>query len=322
MHVQPAHPRTKARVLCAGEALIDVVAGRGEPAEHVGGSLLNVAAGLAALGHPVRLAAWWGRDARGERLTQWTQDAGVEIVRGTDAAVATSVAYATLDEQARATYTFDLTWDLPELADLDADAHLHAGSIGATLEPGGTKVVAAARALREHGTVSYDPNVRPALMGSPEQVLGRIEGLIALADVVKASDEDTAWLYPGASVDDVMARWLALGPAMVVVTRGGEGASVLLAGTDDPQQVAPLSVELADTVGAGDSFMAGLLGGLLDEGLLGSTDARARLRDATFADVLPAVRRAVLTSGITVQHHGAYAPTASEIEALESQERR
>ena len=107
-------------------------------------------------------------------------------------------------------------------------------------------------------------------MGSPDEVRPRMEAFIALADVVKASDEDIAWLYPARFVPDVLRRWGALGASLAVVTRGGEGALYAL------NHVGSLAIcEAAapgvDTVGAGDSFMAGLLSGLLDAGLLGAS---------------------------------------------------
>lgn len=300
-------------VLCLGEALIDVVQREDSSAEHVGGSLLNVAAGVATLGHPAEICAWWGRDARGDSLADWATRSGVEIVAGTDSAERTAVAHALLDAEGRATYEFDITWDVPPLPDLDRYGHLHTGSIAATLEPGGTKVVETVRAIREHATVSYDPNVRPALMNAPEQVRERVEELIGLADLVKASDEDLEWLYPGEPVEDVMRRLVKAGPSMVVVTRGPWGAYALLADNRDMLHVDQLTVEVGDTVGAGDSFMAGLIAGLLDAGLLGSDEARGRLRAAGWSAVQPALHNAVVTSALTVIRRGAYAPTAAEV---------
>ncbi|MBK8462701.1 MAG: carbohydrate kinase [Nigerium sp.] len=303
-------------VLCLGEALIDVVVRADSSEEHVGGSLLNVAAGVATLGRPASICAWWGRDQRGDRLAQWATSSGVTIVPGTDSAAKTPVAIAVLDAEGRATYEFDLEWEVPELPDLHQYGHLHTGSIAATLEPGGSAVVDAARRIRETATVSYDPNIRPALMHTPEQVRDRIEDLVGLSDLVKVSDEDLAWLYPEEPVEDVMRRWIAQGPSMVVVTRGPWGAYAALAGNRDMLHIDQMTVTLADTVGAGDSFMAGLIAGLSDAGLLGSVEARQRLRDAGWSDVQSALHNAVITSGITVSKHGAYAPTAAEVAAV------
>ena len=309
-------------VLCLGEALIDVVV-RGESREeHVGGSLLNVAAGIATLGHATSICAWWGRDERGKRLAEWATASGVTIVPGTDSATRTAVAIAQLDAEGRATYEFDLEWDVPPLVDLAPYGHLHTGSIAATLEPGGSDVLEAVRRIKPNATVSYDPNIRPALMGTPEHVRGRVEELVGLSDLVKVSDEDLAWLYPDEPVEQIMRRWIASGPAMVVVTRGPWGAYASLANNRDMLHIDQMTVTLADTVGAGDSFMAGLIAGLLDAGLLGSPDARQRLWEAGWSDVQSALHNAVVTSGITVSKHGAYAPGPDEVAAVKQADPR
>ena len=302
------------QVLCLGEALVDVVMREGEvTGEHVGGSPLNVACVLSRLDHPATIGAWWGADERGHRIEAHAAEHGVAVAPGSNGAEKTSVAYAHLDAEGRADYEFDLDWALPALDGLDRVAHLHTGSIAATLEPGGSQVVEAVRAVREHGTISYDPNIRPALMGSPVEVQLRIEELVGLADVVKASDEDLEWLFPGTPVEDIMRRWATMGPSLVVVTRGPWGAYALLAHNRDMLHVDQMTVKLADTVGAGDSFMGGLLSGLLDAGLLGTREASEALGRATWDQVQPALHRAVSTSGLTVSHAGAHAPTREEL---------
>ena len=168
------------RVLSLGEALIDVVIRPESTQEHVGGSLLNVAVGIATLGQPAGICAFWGKDDHGALLRDWAESAGVEIVPGTDSAEKTPVAFAHIDDEGHATYDFDLTWEVPQVPDLASFGHLHTGSIGATLEPGGSEVLAIAGRMREHGTVSYDPNIRPALMKSPDAVMDRVEHLVAL----------------------------------------------------------------------------------------------------------------------------------------------
>ena len=229
----------------------------------------------------------------------------------------TSVAQATLDAQGQATYHFDLTWSVPDLAGIDPVGHVHTGSIAATIEPGGTQVLDAVRTLRQRGTVSYDPNMRPTLMGSPDQVRERVEAILALSDVVKASDEDIQWLYPGSYQPDVLRAWLDAGPSLAVITRGGKGAlyAVRSAAPGEVTTVAARPVEVIDTVGAGDSFMAGLVSGLLDSGYLGSLAARERLAAAGIDDIRPSIDRALATSSATVARTGAYAPSRAEIGA-------
>jgi fructokinase len=306
----PSRPHG-ARTLVIGEALVDAVTDAfGGLVEHVGGSPANVAFGLAALEHPVDLATWIAEDERGRRIEAVCRERGVTLTPGSTGAAATSVAHATLRADGSATYVFDLDWRLPPLADLSAYDHVHTGSIAAVLEPGGADVRGAIRRAREAGaTVSYDPNARPSLMGDPADARRLIEAAVVSADVVKLSDEDVAWLCPGEPLEQVVEGWGALGPAVVVVTRGGEGALVGITATGELQALPAPQVAVVDTVGAGDSFMAGLVSGLLDAGLLGGEDARRALRAATLTDVSPAVHRALLTGALTVQRAGAHAPT-------------
>ena len=307
-------PPADVPVVVVGELLVDIVRHPdGHTAEHVGGSPANVAVGLARLGHDTHFATLVGTDERGARCEAHVAQGGVHLLPGSvSPAHPTSTALATLDEHGAASYVFDLHWDLPEVALPPATGHLHMGSIGTTLEPGADEVTTAIHRVRAQGTVSYDPNVRPTIMGAVELVRPRVEELVALSDVVKCSEDDIDWLYPGESAAAVMARWVELGAPLVVVTLGGAGVTWRL-GEGEVHHAPAGHDEVVDTVGAGDSFMAGLVSGLLDAGLLGSTGARDRLTGATDADVAPSLERALATSAVTVQHAGAYGPTREEI---------
>ncbi len=303
-----------APVVVIGELLVDIVSRPdGSTAEHVGGSPANVAVGLARLGHDTHFATLVGTDERGARCEAHVAQGGVHLLEGSvSAAHPTSTALASLDDRGAATYVFDLHWDLPEVALPDGTGHLHIGSIGTTLRPGAAVVTAAVHRVREHGTVSYDPNVRPTIMGAVEAVRPRVEELVALSDVVKCSEDDIDWLYPGETAAEVMARWTRLGAVLVVVTLGGEGVTWRLRDGEAHLDRAHAD-DVVDTVGAGDSFMAGLVSGLLDAGLLGTAHARDRLATATDAEVAPAIARALATSAVTVRRAGAYGPTREEI---------
>lgn len=306
-----------AAVLTVGEALIDIVVphGDGERSEHVGGSPANVAIGVAALGHESRLTAYLGEDEHGDRVREHVERYGVTLTEGSTGATRTSTATAHLDADAVATYDFDLSWEVgPQ--DLTGTGHVHTGSIAATVEPGGSAVVELIERARSQATVSYDPNARPSIMGSPEDARGRIEECIGRSDVVKASLEDVEWLYGGgeeADVVEIVHRWGQLGPHLVVVTRGGEGAVVHLSRDDTTLELPSLTVQVIDTVGAGDSFMSGLVSGLLDAQLLGSPEARQRLARAELEDIAPALERAVACAGWTVARAGAAAPTRRDL---------
>jgi fructokinase len=303
------------RTLVVGEALVDAVTtAGGETAEHVGGSPANVAFGLAALEHQVDLATWIATDERGRRIEEVCEQRGVTLTAGSRSAPFTSVAHATLDDTGAAAYVFELEWQMAAVPGLTAYGHVHTGSIAAVLEPGSSQVRETLAAARELGaTVSYDPNARPSLMGRPEQARTTIERSIALSDVVKVSDEDIEWLCPGESIDEVVGSWGELGPSLVVVTRGGEGAVVRVTRTGEQQALPAQSVTVVDTVGAGDSFMAGLVSGLVDAGLLGGPAARDRLQAASLADVVPSVERALRTGALTVVRAGAHAPTRNDL---------
>ncbi|GAA2161835.1 fructokinase [Humibacillus xanthopallidus] len=303
------------RTLVIGEALVDAVTdASGTVTEHVGGSPANVAFGLAALDHPVDLATWIATDERGRRIEAVCRERGVALTPGSQDAPFTTVAHATLDASGAATYVFDLDWRLAPIADLTAYGHVHTGSIAAVLEPGGADVRAALAAARATGaTVSYDPNARPSLMGAPADARRLIEEAVASADVVKLSDEDIEWLCPGEALEDVIAAWGTLGPALIVVTRGGAGAVVSVPATGEVESLPAPAVDVVDTVGAGDSFMAGLVSGLLDAGLLGGSAQRESLRAAALADVAPAVRRALRTGALTVERAGAHAPHRADL---------
>lgn len=301
------------RVLSVGEALIDIVhTVDGQVAEHVGGSPANVAVGLARLGHPTQLATHVGTDDRGRRITDYLAERDVGLTPGSDSAERTPTAAATVDAAGVATYEFDLSWELPEV-DLDGLGHVHTGSIAATLEPGGHQVVQLIERARAGATVSYDPNARPTIMGSPEDARQRIEECIGRSDVVKSSTEDVEWLYAGAPMDVVAHEWGRLGPGLVIITHGGEGALVHLSGSGQSTHVPARTVDVIDTVGAGDSFMAGLISGLIDEGLLGSVEARARLAAADLGTVERAVARGIATASYTVARAGAASPTRADL---------
>ena len=302
------------RLLVIGEALVDIVTdASGESDEHIGGSPANVAVGLARLDHTVDFATWLGDDERGSRIADHLKRHGVHVLPESFGARRTSVAAATLDQGGAATYDFDLHWELPEVALSPGTSHVHTGSIATVLQPGAQSVTAALRAVREVGTVSYDPNIRPSIMGDLDAVRGRVEELVALSDVVKASEDDLELLYPDEATEQVMARWIELGAGLTLVTLGSEGVVYRVA-SDDTVVAEPARAEgVVDTVGAGDSFMAGLVSGLVVAGLLGDPAARERLRGATLEDVSPAVDRGLATSGVTVGRAGAYAPSLDEL---------
>ncbi|MBO0744475.1 MAG: carbohydrate kinase, partial [Candidatus Dormibacteraeota bacterium] len=197
--------------------------------------------------------------------------------------------------------------DLPHsLPGVDA---LHFGSFSLALEPGG----AVLRGLleREAGRrlISLDPNVRPSLLPAREDYRPLLERLIAHADLVKVSDADAAWIYPGETAGEVAGRWRRLGAALVVVTRGLEGSWACNGAAAATVTAHPVSV--VDTIGAGDAFTSGLLAwlashdGLHRQALLGLDEAA----------LTEALGFAALVSALTCTRAGAEPPTQSEVAA-------
>jgi fructokinase len=299
--------------LVIGEALVDVVVRTdGTTDAHPGGSPANVAIGLGRLGRDVELLAYLADDPNGTLVREHLAASQVALADGSLGAPRTSVATARLDETGAATYEFDLEWAIAAGASpRSAPVVVHTGSIAAVLHPGAADVRRIVASVRDTATVTYDPNARPTLMGNPADARVAIEETVALADVVKVSDEDLEWLSGTPDVDAVARGWLALGPAFVVVTRGGSGATAFLPGGREISITAP-SVTVADTVGAGDSFMGGLIDGLWGFGLLGAVrrDALRAISDETLTAIL---ERCARIAAITVSRPGANPPGSAEL---------
>ncbi|MEJ5946255.1 carbohydrate kinase [Pseudokineococcus basanitobsidens] len=306
--------------LVVGEALVDVVHRDGSSREHPGGSPANVALGLARLGRRTELLTRLADDERGRRVADHLRASGVRLAAPLLPAaedVRTSTAQAHLALDGGATYEFDLDWDLPPdvLAAAAADAPplvVCAGSLGTALAPGDEQVRVLLAALRPSTTVVYDPNLRPTIIGPAAGVRSGVEALVASSDVVKLSAEDAEWLFPDRAPEDTVRSWLGLGPALVVLTRGGDGAlAVCAAGeVDEPGRL----VDVADTVGAGDSFTGALVDALWSAGLLGG-DRRAALAATDLPTLRDCVAAATDVAAITVSRPGADPPTRAELDA-------
>ncbi|PYI66913.1 carbohydrate kinase [Arthrobacter livingstonensis] len=307
-----------------GEALIDEVVRAGQaPVPHVGGSPLNVAVGLARLGHPVQFLGRFGRDAYGDMVAAHLAGNAVLVPVAPDG-LPTSIARAVLSPGGAAAYEFALDWELPAVARqpdgapnfmLAATTLLHTGSIATMLAPGAGQVFSAVVAAHPSATISYDPNCRPSIIKDVNHAREQAEKFVRLSDVVKASDEDLAWLYPGTDPKESARRWLAMGgtegPAVVIVTQGGDGPWAVCAAGEAACEVPP--TEVVDTVGAGDSFMAALLAALVDRELDGA-QRRDTLRAITREQLEELIRYAARAAAITVSRAGANPPTRAELQ--------
>ena len=317
---EPKLSDSKALVTVIGESLVDIIEdprqGNTARETHPGGSPLNVAVGCARLGLQTQLVTHFAEDPYGQLIAKHLEKNGVETIVG--GSQPTSTAVATLDDAGAARYTFAISWDIngasiPALAATESCVHVHTGSIATVLPPGSTSVMGLIQGARHHATISFDPNCRPAI--SPDKAAARkqAEDFVASSDIVKASDEDLRWLYPHRSLEESMNAWLALGPALVALTRGANGP-VLLSGCGRVD-VTGETVTVADTVGAGDSFMAALISGLMQLNALG-TAGRERLHGITQDQLHALARYANKAAGITCSRPGANPPGLADLGPL------
>ena len=267
-------PANESRVVVIGESLVDIISDPRRPEEiqvHPGGSPLNVAVGAARLGLLTTLVTHYADDRYGLVIDEHLRSNSVHVINGGTAP--TSTALATLGPDGAADYTFAITWEinkssLQALAAIQESTHVHAGSIAAVLPPGDQATLALVQAAGGHATVSYDPNCRPGIGPDAAAARHQAEFFVAASDIVKASDEDLRWLYPDRTPEESLDAWLDLGPAIVALTRGAAGPVIVSGAGRVDMEAEPISV--ADTVGAGDSFMAGLIAGLAQLGALGA----------------------------------------------------
>ncbi len=298
-------------VLVVGESLVDIVHGPdGQTTEYAGGSAANVAVALARLGRRVRFVTAWADDARGAVLAEHLAAAGVELAGDPHVLERTATAAATIGADGAASYEFDLEWRVPAVDDEPAPLVVHTCSLGAVLEPGADDVLALVARLRTAATISYDVNARPAITGTGPEVVGLVERLVAATDLVKASDEDLTHLYPHLDEEAAARHLLGLGPAAVVVTRGGDGAAWFAGHAT--VEAASLPVEVADTIGAGDTFGAGVIDALWERGLLGA-GRRAELRRLDPGVIAEVLAHATRAAAVTVSRPGADPPYRAEL---------
>ncbi|MGO4298957.1 carbohydrate kinase family protein [Leifsonia sp. RAF41] len=297
-----------ARVFVVGESLVDVVEREGVRTAHPGGSPLNVAFGLARLGLSTTFLTTWGDDDNGRMLAAHLATAGVDtIVERAEGG--TSVATAEVGANGTARYVFDLDWALRAIA-APTTAVFHTGSLGALLEPGATAVRRLVDGLHPDTVVTFDPNVRSALMPDRQPTLDMVGWYSEHAHLVKLSDEDAAWLFPGMNHRAVL-DWIVDHGAAVAVLTLGERGSILRSRMSELRVEAP-ATSVVDTIGAGDAYMAGLIAG------------------AVFAEALPEMRTREVTedalrsmgeiasrvASLTVARAGAMPPTWDEIERV------
>lgn len=307
-------------VVC-GEALMDVFANGDTPTglaldARIGGSPFNVATGLARLGQPVAFFGGVSRGFVGERLMRALRDEGIVTRTVVELDAPTTLGLVGLDARGVPSYSFygercaDRLLPRTALSQAPSTAWCyHFGSYTMVVEP----VADTLRALveREHprSLISYDPNIR--LNVEPDLLAWRqaLAWMLPRTHLLKVSEEDLAQLYPDRDAAGLAADWLAQGVALVVVTRGAEGVS---AWTAKHHVAVPAGrAALVDTVGAGDTFQAALLGWLAENDALAASSLAALDPGALAA----ALRFAGAAAAITCSRRGADLPRRHELPA-------
>ncbi|OLT29254.1 hypothetical protein BJF83_12525 [Nocardiopsis sp. CNR-923] len=283
-------------ILVCGEALVDLVPQPGADLWRAlpGGGPANTAVALARLGGRAALLCRLSGDAFGRRIRAHLVERGVDLGMAVAADEPSTVAVVGLDEHGAAEYSFyldgtaDWGWSPRELPEPPGKTRaIHVGSLAAVLEPGAGHLLAWARAHRERTVLAYDVNARPAVGLDRSAVAAWAARWMDAAHVVKASEEDLAWLEPGRDPVAVAEGWADRhGLDLLLLTRGGDGAVALSPRWSDPVSVQGVRVPVRDTVGAGDAFGAAVLARLSDLGYLAGPGVLATLVPGAAREVL------------------------------------
>jgi fructokinase len=304
-------------IVVCGETLIDLVHLEGDLWRALpGGSPANAAVALARLGTPTAMLARISDDAFGLQLRARLRKNAVDARFVVHAAEPSSVAVVDLDDKGGARYNFHLNgtadwqWAANEFPDdFGSDvAAIHTGSMALFLPPGGAVIEAMLWRERSSRVISIDPNVRASICPDVNRYRETVERWLTVAHVIKASADDVSWLYPDRSVGDVLLDWSGRGPSVVVLTLGTEGA-VARTSSGTLVQSPGFEVDVVDTIGAGDTFSAGLLHALSELGCLGV----AGLAGISASQLVIAVRFAVRVSALSCTRAGADPPYGQDL---------
>ncbi len=307
-------------ILCCGEALIDMIAAPTMTGEHgfvphSGGAIFNTAVALGRLEVQTGLLTGLSTDMFGEQLTAALQISHVATGHIIRSDRPTTLAFVQLQD-GHASYSFVdensagrmlRPEDMPDR--LPGVSALYFGGISLACEPCAD---AYAALLDRHGAeraVMLDPNIRPGFIKDQTRYRTRLNRMIAQADIIKVSDEDLDWIIPGPETHaEKTSLLLQAGPAVAIVTKGGDGATGYLA--DGSEMSVPVrKVEVVDTVGAGDTFNAGVLAALDRAGLLN----KPALRDLSANGLRAALELGAQVAAVTVSRAGANPPWAHEL---------
>jgi fructokinase len=311
------------RITCMGEILIDFLPIEEEGRTvgfrmHPGGSPFNVAMGVARLGQPTSFAGMVSSDLFGRYLRSFVEQQGIDTRFLLTSDASSTLAFVGYEDGEPA-YAFyregaadtRLTPEALPDAMFEETRALHVGSISLLKGSTPAAVIAAAERLKGHALIQFDPNVRAGLVEDEAGYRATIKRLFELADVVKISSVDLSWLMPDmTSLERAIGTILRHGPALVVVTQGSKGILAGRQGDTEILHVPPFAVRVVDTVGAGDTFDAGILAGLAEHGAL-DRPALASLRPN---QVRATLRFAAAAAALNVTRAGANPPRREEVE--------
>lgn len=305
-------------ILCCGEALMDMLPAEttaGEPAfvPHPGGSVFNTAIALGRLGAPAGFLSGLSTDFFGEMLRDRLAGSQVDTTHVIMSGRPTTLAFVRLVE-GQASYAFhdeNTAGRMLSAADMPvigkAVRALFFGGISLIAEPCGSAYETLMARERETRIIMLDPNIRPDFIADAAAHRARMARMLGMADIVKLSDEDLRWFGEDSDIDSMASAWLARGPKLLIVTHGRMGATAYT--RQHRISLPSLAVEIADTVGAGDTFNAGVLAVLLERGRL----EKGALGLLSEADLSAALSLATAAAAVTVSRAGANPPWRSEL---------
>jgi fructokinase len=298
------------QVWVVGEVLIDLIPEGGDRKPVVGGGPANTAKALAKLGIETQFIDGISTDQYGQMAKNELLSTGVKLDYVKYSDKPTCLAIISLSDSRSATYefvikntaTFDFTLDWLPNPQTVRPSLLHIGTLATAIEPGASVLFEWAKSAAKVAPIVFDPNIRPAVISDRKQYLAQVERWVAISSAVKVSDEDIKWLYPSIGVEQIINDWLTKGPSLIVVTHGDKG----LTGYRKNERVSvdAVKVQVADTVGAGDTVGAILVEAMEEDGLEDLTGARLEVM----------LKRAAKAAAITVSRVGANPPTSEELE--------
>ena len=296
-----------------GEVLIDLIPGAdGVRVAHVGGGPANTAKALARLGHDVHFIDGISSDEYGQMARKELLDDEVQLDLALKSDKPTCTAEVTLAADGSASYVFTIdgtaTFDFSDSWLPDPSRYkpqvLHIGTLVTIIEPASSVLYDWAVKVNEFAPIVFDPNIRPSVVGDRLRYAAAVEKWAAISSVIKLSDDDVKWLYPDQSFESVVQRWIAQGASVVVITRGSDG--LIGFSSAGSVEMSGVKIEVADTVGAGDTVGAILVEAMVEKGLENLT-----------GEVLKAtLHRAAVAAGITCSRKGAQPPYKHELKGV------